>query len=149
MYGSTGVIPLNIQYSDQTLLKRAFCRVSSALSKRASLGRATHVSTTRLKAGLTCEIQEGNWNFNAGMPKEAGGQGDAPTPGVLGRAALGSCLAIGYMLWASKLDVPVSSLAVEIQADSDDAGLFGIGDVSPGYSQVRYRVTIESKAPHN
>ena len=81
------------------------------------------------------------------MPREAGGRESASTPGALGRAALGSCLAIGYMLWASRLDIPVSSLEVEIHADSDDAGLFGTADIAPGYSEIRYRVRVESSAP--
>jgi len=36
----------------------------------------------------------------------------APTPGVLGRAALGSCLAIGYMMYAAKTGVPLAGLEV-------------------------------------
>lgn len=137
---------MSIQKNDQAELKHSFSRVSSALARKPALGRATLVSTTRLRAGLACEIQEGTWRCEAGMPKETGGQGGAPTPGMLGRAALGSCLAIGYMLWASRRDVSVTNLEVEIQADSDNAGLFGAADVTPGYTQVRYCITIESTA---
>lgn len=133
--------------NNQSELKKSFLRISRAFSKKPALGQDTYVSTTRINDQLSCEIQEGNWSFRADMPKEVGGQESASTPGALGRAALGSCLAIGYMLWASRLDVPVSSLEVEIHADSDDAGLFGAADIAPGYSEIRYRVCIESPAP--
>lgn len=132
--------------SDQTKLKGSFDKVFRALSQKPSLGQTTHVSTTRLRRGLCCEIREDGWRFEADMPEQAGGQGEAPTPGMLGRAALGSCLAISYMLWASRRDVPVTDLKVEIQADSDDGGLFGTADIAPGYAQVRYCVTVESSA---
>ncbi len=51
------------------------------------------------------------------------------------------------MLWASKLEVPIDSLEVEIQADSDDGVLFGTSDNRPGYSEVRYCVRVQSSAP--
>jgi len=59
---------------------------------------------------------------------------------------LGSCLAIGYMLWASKLDVDIESLEVEIQADYDDGALFDTSNNPPGYLEIRYLVKIKSPA---
>jgi uncharacterized OsmC-like protein len=80
------------------------------------------------------------------MPKMVGGAASGPTPGVYGRAALGSCLAIGYMLYAAKLGVEIRSVEVEIQADYDDGAMFGVTEGWPGYSEVRYAVTVESPA---
>jgi uncharacterized OsmC-like protein len=128
-------------------IKSAFQRVVSAFKQRPALGQGTHVSTARIKDGLTCEIHEGNWTFVADMPVQAGGNETGPTPGVFGRAALGSCLAIGYAMRAAVMNVPLSSLEVEIQTDSDDGALFGTANaVPPGYLDVRYIVKIESTA---
>jgi uncharacterized OsmC-like protein len=127
-------------------IKLAVERSSKALSLRPSLGLGTGISKTRIKNGLTCEIQEGNWKFLADMPESIGGNAEAPTPGVYGRAALGSCLAIGYMMMAAKMNIPISMLEVEVQADYDDGALLGTTDVAPGYSEVRYIITIESDA---
>src|SRR5262249_53768554 len=69
-----------------------------------------------------------------------------PTPGVLGRAALGSCLAIGYMMRAAAFGVPIASLEVEVQADYDAGALYGVGEAPPGYTEIRYIVTVESNA---
>jgi uncharacterized OsmC-like protein len=128
-------------------IKQAFERSAKALSLKPSLGNGTGVSKTKVKKGLTCEIQEGNWKFLADMPASVGGNAEAPTPGVYGRAALGSCLAIGYMMRAAKWGITVEALEVEVQADYDDGALFGVSDKDPGYLEVRYIVTIETDAP--
>ena len=133
--------------SEAESIKIAFERIAEAMSRRPSLGHGTGVSKIRVTSGLRCEIREGPWHLTADMPEQAGGTGSAPTPGVLGRAALGSCLAIAYMTYAAKMGVPIAGLEVEIQADYDDAALFGVSSVPPGYSEVRYIVTVESNAP--
>jgi uncharacterized OsmC-like protein len=82
----------------------------------------------------------------ADMPGSIGGNAQGPTPGVYGRAALGSCLAIGYMMTAAKMNIPITTLEVEVQADYDDGALLGTTKVSPGYLEVRYIITIESES---
>jgi uncharacterized OsmC-like protein len=133
--------------SEMEKIKLAVERSTKALSLKPALGKGTGVSRTRVKNGLTCEIQEGNWKFLADMPETIGGNAQAPTPGVYGRAALGSCLAIGYMMAAAKKNIPIAMLEVEVHADYDDGALLGTADVYPGYTQVRYIVNIESDAP--
>jgi uncharacterized OsmC-like protein len=130
----------------QAIIKSSFERVAEHLTLNPERGCNTLVSTTRITNGLTCQTEEGVWKLSADLPSNAGGSDSAPTPGVLGRAALGSCLAMGYMLWASKLEVSIDSLEVEIQADSDDGVLFGVSDAPPGYSEVRYCVRVQSSA---
>lgn len=128
----------------QQEIKRKLERGAKALSLRPSLGLGSAVSRTRITSGLACEMTEGDWKFTADMPREAGGEGSAPTPGVLGRAALGSCLAMGYMMQAARMDVDLTSLEIEIEADYDDGAMFGTSDARPGYSEVRYTVHVMS-----
>lgn len=128
-------------------LREKFERTVKALTLRPALGLGTGVSRTRVRRNLTCDVEDGPWRLTADMPASVGGEGAGPTPGVLGRAALGSCLAIGYMLYAAKLGVPIASLEVEVQADYDDGALFGVGTAPPGYLEIRYSVTVESSAP--
>jgi len=129
-------------------IKSAYTRVSKTLAQRPAFGLGTGVSKVTVKDGLTCEIREGNWTFTADMPEQVGGNAAGPTPGVYGRGALGSCLAIGYMMKAAAMDILISGLEVEIQADFDDGALFGTAaaDVPPGYLEIRYSVTIDSDA---
>lgn len=127
-------------------IKVAIERSIKALTLKPALGLGTGKSKTRIKNGLTCEIQEGNWKFLADMPESVGGNSQGPTPGVYGRAALGSCLAIGYMMKAATMNISITMLEVEVQADYDDGALLGTTDVAPGYLEVRYTITIESDA---
>jgi len=127
-------------------IKNKFLRTQKALTLKPTLGMGTGISKTRIVNGLSCETREGDWVFKTDMPKQVGGNATASTPGALGRAALGSCLAIGYMLWASKLDVPIDSLEVEIEADYDDGALFDTSNNYPGYLEIRYTVRIKSPA---
>jgi uncharacterized OsmC-like protein len=116
------------------------------LSLKPTLGLGIGISKTRIINGLSCESREGEYVFYTDMPSQVGGNETGPTPGVLGRAALGSCLAMGYMMWASRLDVIIDSLEVQIEADYDDGALFGTSDAVPGYSEIRYIVKIKSPA---
>jgi uncharacterized OsmC-like protein len=82
------------------------------------------------------------------MSEKSGGTGSAPGPGMLGRGALGSCLALGYAMWAARLGVAIESLTVDVEADYDSRGELGVADeIPPGYTQVRYIVTVASPAP--
>lgn len=127
-------------------IRQAFERCVKALSLRPSFGRGTAVSRTRVREGLVCDIEDGKWKLTADFSARLGGGETAPNPGVFGRAALGSCLAIGYMIRAAKYNVPISSLEVEVEADYDTGALLGTSATPPGYREVRYVVTVESDA---
>lgn len=117
------------------------------MTLKPSLGLGTGVSKSRVVNGLRCEITEGDWTLHTDMPEGAGGARSAPTPGVLGRAALGSCLAMGYVMKAAERNITLNSVEVEVQATYDDGPLFGTrNDIPPGYLQVKYIVRVESDA---
>jgi uncharacterized OsmC-like protein len=129
-------------------IKTAIERNVKAVTLRPGVGQGTAVTRVRLRDGLACDVTEGPWTLTAGMTEKYGGTNEGPNPGVLGRAALGSCVAIGYAMWAARLGVPITSLEVEIQADYDVRGELGVDDhVRPGYGAVRYVVRVESPAP--
>ena len=126
-----------------TLLERNV----KAVTLRSSIGQGTAITRVRLGESLSCEITEGPWTLTAGMTEKYGGDGAAPNPGILGRAAFGSCLAIGYAMWAARLGVPIASLEVEVHTDYDVRGELGVSDkVRPGYSEIRYLVRVSSPA---
>jgi uncharacterized OsmC-like protein len=130
-----------------TDIKTALERNVKAVTLRPSVGQGTAVTRVHLRDGLACDITEGPWTLTAGMTEKYGGTNAGPNPGVLGRAALGSCLALGYGMWAARLGVPITSLDVEIQADYDVRGELAVDDsVRPGYTAMRYIVTVTSPA---
>jgi uncharacterized OsmC-like protein len=132
---------------DQVAIREIAERHVRLLSARPERGRLSCATRARLVDGLRCEIEEGPWRLVADMPAKVGGDESAPTPGVLGRGALAGCLTIGIAAWAARLGVPLDTVAVEVQADFDARGELGIGDVPPGYTEVRYVVSIDSPAP--
>ena len=128
-------------------IREAFARNRKAVTLRPSIGQGTAVTRVRMGEGLTCSVKDGRWELTTAMSEKSAGSGEAPDPGVFGRAALGACLATGITMWAARAGVPIDALEVEVQADYDVRGEYGIDDVEPAYSQVRYEVTIRSDAP--
>jgi uncharacterized OsmC-like protein len=128
-------------------IRTAFERNAKALSLRPSLGQGTAVTTVRMREGLTLEVEESPWKFTVDMGTKSGGNNAGPNPGVLARGALGTCLAVSYILWAAKRGLPLRSLEVEVQTDYDARGYHSVSDVRPGYKGIRYIVRVESDAP--
>jgi uncharacterized OsmC-like protein len=119
-----------------------------ALKLKPSIGQGTATTTVRIRDGVTCDIEDGSWKLIADDMPGDGGAGLGPDPGVLVRAGLGSCLAIGYVMWAAQMDIPLDGVEVVVEADYDARGMFGVDDsVPPGWGAVRYTTTIASRAP--
>ena len=133
---------------DQRVIREALERSAKAVALKPAIGQKTGRTKVRLRPGLQCDIEDGAFRLTAGAGPASGGSGEGPSPGALGRGALGSCLAIGYACWAARLDVPIDSVEVDVEADYDVRGELGVSDdVPPGYTDVRYTVTISSRAP--
>jgi len=134
--------------ADANRIRETLERNAKAVSLRPSVGQNTARTSVRLQPGLTCEIEEGAWKLTVAMSEKMGGSNAGPNPGVMGRAALGSCLALGYGMWSARLGVPLTSLQVEVEADYDSRGELGVDpSIPPGYLQVLYIVSVESPAP--
>jgi len=55
---------------------------------------------------------------------------------------------MGYVFWAARLDVAITSVEVTVEADYNARGMLGLDDsISPAWSAVRYQVKIESPDP--
>src|SRR4051812_20613639 len=128
-------------------LKAIMEQNARALRMRPGLGQGTARTRVRVRAGLTCDIEDGDWKLVADEMPDDGGAGLGPDPGVFGRAALGSCLAMGYVFWAARLDVDIDSVEVDVEADYDARGMLGVDDgVRPGWGAMRYTVRIASSS---
>ncbi|WP_332748406.1 OsmC family protein [Hydrogenophaga sp.] len=130
----------------QDHIRNAFSRMAHVFAKKPEAAQDTSVMRARVVEGLHCEAQEGDWRFSIDMPVEGGGIGAGPTPGVHGRAALASCLAIGYSIFLARAGIGVRSLEVEVAADYDNRGLLGMEGVYPAYLGVRHTLYLEADA---
>jgi uncharacterized OsmC-like protein len=132
-------------------IRAAFERRVTTLARMPGIGQGTAVTRVqlRLQDGLACDVQDGPWKFTADMSEKSGGSGIGPDPGVYGRGALGACMAMAYAFWAAQHGIVLDRLEIEIQADYDVRGTFGVDEVAPEYRQVRCIVTIDSPAPRD
>ncbi|MEZ4586566.1 MAG: OsmC family protein [Gemmatimonadales bacterium] len=128
-------------------IKTAIGRGIQAMELRPTLGRGTAVTRARLRGGLACEVSDGRWRLAADMSDRHGGKGTGPDPGVFGRAALASCLTIGYAMWAARMGVVLESLEVSVEADYDARGQYGLSEDPPSYAEVRCKVAVSSPSP--
>ena len=134
---------------ESATIKEALERNVKVVQARPSVGQGTAITKVTLNPGLACEVEDGPWRFNVGMTEKYGGLNNGPNPGVYGRAALGSCLAIGYGMWAARLEVPIRSLTVEVRARYDVRGELGVDEsVRPGYGDIVYVVTVDLSLIH-
>ena len=126
-------------------IRTAIERVEVAVAARPGFGVVTSRSVTTLDDGLRCLTNEGGWTVETDLSPTLGGTGSAPTPGVLLRAALGSCMAMTYRMRAARHGVELTSVRVTVETDSELAGmLFCDSSSPPGYTEVRYHVEVAS-----
>ena len=100
--------------TDPSKTKEAIERSVKAVSLRPAVGQGTAKTKATLRPGLACDVEEGPYKLTVGMTEKYGGTNAGPNPGVLGRASLASCLAIGIGMWAARMEVPIDSLEVEV-----------------------------------
>lgn len=132
--------------ADTETIRNAFERNKKALTLRPAIGQYTTKTKISVRDGTTCDVEHGDWKFVVDVGTAQGGNNAGPGPGILERAALGSCLAMGYVTWAAHLGVPIDHLEVEVECDVDARPMYGIVDRPAGFVAMRYRVKIQSPA---
>lgn len=125
-------------------IKIAFGKNVRAMKLFPDNAKKTAVTKVRLLDGVKCEIEDGGWKVYTDFNEKRGGKNEAPNPGILGRGAFGTCLLMGYVMWAAKLNLDIKSIEMNIEADFDARGEFGFDNISPGYSEIRYEIIISS-----
>ncbi len=131
----------------QTNIQRVLDRMAKAFQARPTSAQDVTRSRAVLKGGFTTVTQEGDHQFTLDMPEAAGGSGAGPTPGVLGRACIAGCVAMGVRIAAARRAVAIEEIAVDLSMDWDNRGLFGLDGVSAGPAKVRLEIQLKSDAP--
>ncbi len=80
------------------------------------------------------------------MPAGVGGEASAPSPGWLMRAGTAACTSTVIALRAADLGVTLDSVEVKVASQSNDCGMFGVGDDIPaGPLSASMEVRISAK----
>ena len=127
-------------------IKAAMDRVASVLEARPSQGRATNSAESQVVQGLKCECHVGEFSFTADAKATMGGEDSAPSPGGYARAAVASCLAMGYAAIFARRELAVTSIKVRVETDSDSRGAVCLDPDLAGFHALRYSVAVESSA---
>ena len=132
---------------NQQTMQSALQRAEHVFSRHPEAARMTTLARASVRDGMRCEFSEDEWTLIADMPEPIGGTASGPTPSTLARAALSTCLAIGYAMRAAYLGIPIRGVEVELHAEADIRGLFcGQAEV-PNYRALAYVVIFDSDAP--
>jgi uncharacterized OsmC-like protein len=100
-----------------------------------------------LDTGLRIKVEgPGTWAVTSDMPAALGGEGSAPSPGWLRRAAQAACEATMIAMRAAHEGIALDHLEVEVGSLSDDRGMLGMEDGVPaGPSKSWGKVTLSAK----
>src|SRR5262245_18494902 len=133
--------------SSREQIKTALELASEAVRLKPAFGQRVYVNTAVVESGLACNITEKRHVMAADLPASMGGDDSGPSPSVLMRAALSSCVAVGVKMWAARKDVAIDRVEVVVETDVDARGQFGIDEtVSPGFEAVRIHIRADSPA---
>jgi uncharacterized OsmC-like protein len=129
-------------------LKDLYDRKARAMIKRPSFARGSGHARVRAGEPMSCDVDFGDRTLHVDLPAEDGGTASAAHPGQLMRASLGACLALGYKIWAARLEVPIAAVEVDVTCEYDARGQLGVDPaVAIGWQRMRIDVAITSPAP--
>ncbi|MGH8688826.1 MAG: OsmC family protein [Burkholderiales bacterium] len=122
-------------------------RASAALAQSPEKARGTTLPLTAThREGLRFEVRgPGGEVLHTDMPTALGGEGTAPSPGWLLRAALAACNATVIAMQAARRGIRLTRLEVEAESDTDGRRLLGVDDGAAPVSGLRLLVRISAQ----
>jgi uncharacterized OsmC-like protein len=110
-------------------------------------GRGRFTSVTTWERGTNALTRARHHAVRTDEPEILGGEDAAMDPMELLLAAVGSCLANGWVKHARRRDVVLRSVAVEVTAEYDLNGYLELDtSVRPGFAAIRYRLEVDCDA---
>lgn len=106
--------------------RNAQLRAIEAYKMRPKLAYACTNGTAEVRDGFGCNYMEGDYKQCIDMPVPIGGNGEAPTPGFFGRAAISGCIAIGIKMMATRESIAIDRVRVRIIQDWDNRGVLAM-----------------------
>jgi uncharacterized OsmC-like protein len=98
------------------------------------------------KDGLAVEVDVGEHLVRVDMPVPRGGANTAPAPGHLMRAAVASCLVIGYKTSGAEVGVPIDEVEIDFATENDMQAQTAIGKGPVGWQKMRWHVRVTTTA---
>lgn len=117
----------------------------TALSSDLIQAQATFAAQHDLVGPCEVAVRVGSGHqFTVDEPEALGGSNAAANPVEYALAALGSCQAITYRVWATQLGIKIDRVEIDIDDDIDLRGFFGVDErVRAGFNTVRIQVSLD------
>jgi uncharacterized OsmC-like protein len=126
-----------------TELKTILDNLADGVTLNPSAAGVKFGADSELTGVCEVDVRIGTHTVKVDEPESLGGGGVAPNPVEYALLALGSCWAITYRFWATKLGMQIDTCRVDVRGDLDVRGVFGLDEnVRPGYTGVRVDVTL-------
>ncbi|MDP4899927.1 MAG: OsmC family protein [Pontimonas sp.] len=118
-----------------------------AVARDPSVGQGSFTSVTEWQDGALARTTARTFVIETDEPTMVGGSDKGIDPLELILAAIGSCITIGWATRAAQRGIEFDHLTVTVEGDFDLRGFLGVdGDVNPGFSQIRFDVSVSSNA---
>ena len=129
-------------------IKQALDRAARTVTLRPERGRRVYRNVAAISKGTLCQVEEAGQALTLDVGKAVGGSDAGPTPSMVLRSAMSSCVAIGVKQWAARQDVPIDHVEVVLETDVDARGQLGLcGKAAPGFEGIRLTIAVTSPAP--
>ena len=119
-----------------------------AIGSEPGKARIVYRTSGELAGPMLVKLTARKHEIGVDEPAGIGGGNEYASPVEYALAALASCQAITYRLWATKLGIELGGLEIAVEGDLDLHGFFGLDDaVRPGFSAIRIDVTPIGPTP--
>jgi uncharacterized OsmC-like protein len=129
---------------DMAAIRASIEHTTRALTEHPEKARGRSAPlTARLVGGLRFEVKGGGGELAfTDMPATMGGEGSAPNPGWLMRAALAACTATVIAMRAARRGITLDTLEVVVESDTDQRRLLGIDDTATPMTALRVKARL-------
>lgn len=128
-------------------IREALAKAAEFVAQNPEKARVRNApATALLENGLRCRVTGPAGELvHTDMPASVGGEGSAPNPAWLMRAALASCNASGIAMRAARQGIHLTKLEVSVSSETDSRGVLGIDEnVSAAMKPLQVHVTISA-----
>ena len=127
-----------------TAIRESIENTTRALTQHPEKARSKSAPlTARLVDGLKFEVKgAGGELVFTDMPAVMGGEGSAPNPGWLMRAALAACTATVIAMRATRRGIALTMLEVVAESDTDQRRLLGIDGSAASMTALRLKARL-------
>ena len=129
------------------IIRQSLERAVETVALKPTRGLRTYSNVATIVEGTRCRVIEQHDELLVDIPRSVGGESEGPSPSMILRSAISSCVAIGIKQWAARQSVPIARVDVTLETDVDARGQLGVSDeIAPGFLGLRLAISVVTAA---